>query len=74
MKIRERLDVLEAGQEYGNEQTISLLIEMARCLLDWHSCDAESGIKGEIHCGELHDWYDGGCPTLRIIADKLGIT
>lgn len=41
-------------------------------ILDLHAAP-ERALPGEIHCGELIDWMQGGCPTLRVIAEKLGI-
>jgi hypothetical protein len=70
--IRAKLDQLEYDQEYGNEPTIGLLLDAVRAALDLHAAP-ERALPGEIHCGELIDWVSGGCPTVRVIAEKLGI-
>ena len=41
-------------------------------VLDLHAAP-DRALPGEIHCGELIDWVQGGCPTLRVIAEKLGV-
>lgn len=41
-------------------------------VLDLHAAP-ERALPGEIHCGELMDWVQGGCPTVRAIAKALGI-
>ena len=41
-------------------------------VLDLHAAP-ERALPGELHCGELIDWVQGGCPTVRAIAKALGI-
>lgn len=41
-------------------------------VLDLHAAP-QRALPGEIHCGELIDWVQGGCPTVRAIAAALGI-
>lgn len=41
-------------------------------VLDLHAAP-DRALPGEIHCGELIDWVQGGCPTVRVIAEKLGV-
>jgi hypothetical protein len=39
-----------------------------RALLNLHA--ARGGLPGELHCGETGDWYEPGCPTLRVMAAR----
>lgn len=57
------------GSLWGAEEMRDALT----AVLELHA-DAARALPGELHCGELIDWVDGGCPTVRTIAEKLGIS
>lgn len=40
-------------------------------VLDLHAAP-ERALPGELHCGELIDWVQGGCPTVQLVAEQLG--
>ena len=78
-QIRDRLDGFEDAHCFGSEDVrcdvygFDEMREALLALLDLHAYPEGSGIPGEVHCGELIDWVQGGCPTLRTIAEKLRI-
>lgn len=73
--IRAQLENAENMHSLGDpveHTTFSLLVEVIEAVLDLHAAP-ERALPGEIHCGELIDWVDGGCPTVHVIAEKLGV-
>lgn len=64
--IRERLEALADWDDLTAMHAALLAV------LDLHAAP-ERALPGEIHCGELIDWVRGGCPTVRAIAQKLGV-
>lgn len=74
--IRAKLELVPDMDSMGEDVRFAFDVEMAQAaliaVLDLHAAP-ERALPGEIHCGELIDWVQGGCPTVRAIAQALGI-
>lgn len=65
-------DAILAALDAKHEDAYWLYRATVETLLDLHAAP-DRALPGEIHCGELIDWVQGGCPTVRVIAEKLGV-
>ncbi len=75
--IREAIDNACSEIKGGDPNTFVAMAadEMRAALLavlDLHAAP-DRALPGEIHCGELMDWVQDGCPTVRAIAAALGV-
>lgn len=53
-------------------QVCPMAVAALLAVLDLHAAP-ERALPGELHCGEMIDWVQGGCLTVRTIAKALGI-
>lgn len=80
--IRVKLKEINEGAEYGNEQALGVLLDVAHAVMELHKpvhVGGYKGAKGWDHCSHCRDTNWGGpdvdwpCDTVEAVAKALGI-